>query len=244
MDELAFHRALFRPGTVLDVGAHDGALALPLAALQGAKVMAFEPLPSAFDRLEANVRAAHGGLVPPNLRLLRAALGDREGHADLSVPVVDGVVQEQWGSLAKDYAAHAGGRVAVETVRVPVLPVDALKLPDLTAAKVDAEGGEYEVLRGAVETLRRCRPVLTVEIEERHRPGSTWAVPAFLDALGYGTWFELDGAWHPMAAFDRGRLQRASPDPAAFDASHPYVFVFHALPREREAEALATLRAA
>jgi hypothetical protein len=51
--------------------------------------------------------------------------------------------------------------------------------------KLDAEGAEYEVLRGARETLARCRPVLSVEIEERHRPGSTYAVPAFLDGLGY-----------------------------------------------------------
>ena len=54
MDELAFHRALFRAGTIVDVGAHDGALTLPLAALPGARVLAFEPLPPAFAQ-ERNV---------------------------------------------------------------------------------------------------------------------------------------------------------------------------------------------
>src|SRR3712207_8834010 len=54
---------------------------------------------------------------------------------------------------------------------------------------------------------------LTIEIEERHREGSTWAVPAFLDALGYDTVFELGGAFHPWTALDRATMQRASPDP-------------------------------
>jgi hypothetical protein len=109
---------------------------------------------------------------------------------------------------------------------------------------IHAEGAEYEILRGARETLLRCRPVLTIEIEERHREGSTWAVPAYLDALGYEVLFELGGEWLPVAALDRATMQRASPDPAVFEASDPYVFVFYALPREEAAGLLARLRGA
>jgi hypothetical protein len=114
----------------------------------------------------------------------------------------------------------------------------------VTAIKLDAEGAEYEILRGARETLQRCRPVLTLEVEERHRQGSTYAVPAYLDALGYDVFFELNDAWHPMADLDRATMQRASSDPAVFEASDPYVFVFYALPREESAAMLATLRRA
>jgi hypothetical protein len=92
--------------------------------------------------------------------------------------------------------------------------------------------------------LLRCRPVLTLEVEERHRQGSTYAVPAFLDALGYDVFFELSGAWHPIADLDRATMQRASPDPSVFEASDPYVFVFYALPREDSAGMLETLRRA
>ena len=48
MDELGFHSTLHRPGTLLDVGAHDGAFTLPFAALPASRVLAFEPLPAAF----------------------------------------------------------------------------------------------------------------------------------------------------------------------------------------------------
>jgi FkbM family methyltransferase len=237
MDELGFHRVLHRPGTLLDVGAHDGAFTLPFAALPDSRVLAFEPLPSAFARLQA----AAGAL--PNVTLRQAALGDAEGEITLTLPVLDGVPQEQWASIAKGYAG-LDSRVTEQRHRVPLHRLDGFGLTDLTAVKLDAEGAEYEVLLGARETLLRCRPILSVEIEERHRPGATWAVPAYLDALGYEGFWEFWGEWQPMAAFDRARMQRASPNPAVFEASDPYLFTFYFLPREHAAGMLATLRAA
>lgn len=241
MDEITFHTRLHRPGTILDVGAHDGLLTIPFARLPNSRVLAFEPLPAAFARLERNVADAFGA-VPGHVALHRAALGDRTGEIVLSIPVVDGVANEQWASMVKDYAAHAGSGVAVERVAAPLMRLDELGITDLTHAKLDAEGAEYEVLRGARETLLRCRPVLTLEVEERHREGSTWAVPAYLDALGYDCFFEISDEWFPVSALDRATMQRASPDPTVFAASDPYVFIFYAIPRERVAETMARLR--
>jgi FkbM family methyltransferase len=244
MDEIAFHTRLHRPGTICDVGAHDGLLTVPLARLPGSRVLAFEPLPRAFARLRAAVAGAFGGAEPPHVVLHPEALGDRFGEVALSLPVLDGVPQEQWASTAKDYAAYEGARLSIERLVVPMRPLDSLGLADLTHLKVDAEGYEYEVVRGAAETLRRCRPVCTLEIEERHRLGSTWAVPAFLDALGYDVLFELAGRFFPVAALDRATMQRASPDPSVFEASDPYVFIFYALPREQAAAMLERLAVA
>jgi FkbM family methyltransferase len=243
MDENRFHTVLHRPGTLVDAGAHDGLLTLPFARLPASRVLAFEPLPPAFARLRAALHEAFGGM-PAHVECHAAALGDHAGEITLAMPVLDGVAQEQWASTAKDYAAHVSDRVGVERFAVPLMRLDDFGLDDVTGIKVDAEGAEYEILRGARETLLRCRPVLTLEVEERHRQGSTWAVPAYLDALGYDVLFELDGAWHPMAALDRATMQRASPDPSVFEASDPYVFVFYALPREAAGGMLARLKAA
>lgn len=243
MNETDFHRLLHRPGTLVDVGAHDGLITIPLARLPGSRVLAFEPLPAAFARLQAALRDAFGA-TRPHVECHAAALGDHAGEITLAMPILDGVAQEQWASTAKDYATHLSARVGVERFTVKLMRLDDLGLPDVTGIKIDAEGAEYEILRGARETLLRCRPVLTLEIEERHREGSTWSVPAWLDALGYDVLFELDGAFHPVAALDRATMQRASPDPAVFEASDPYVFVFYALPREHAPAMLARLQGA
>lgn len=238
MDELDFHRALARPGTVLDIGAHAGALTLPLSELPGLRVIAFEPLPTAFARLEAALQARYGG-IPAHVELRREALGDRAGDTVLEVPVVGGAAQEQWASVVKDYDGMRRSDPRIEAVRrfaVTVVRLDDLALTDVTAVKLDAEGAEEEVLRGATDTLRRCRPVLSVEIEERHRPGSLRAVPALLAGLGYLGFYEFWGEWRDIAGFDPAAMQRGSPSPASFEVSDPYVFCFYFVPPERRAE--------
>ena len=229
MDEITFHTRLHRAGTILDVGAHDGLLAIPLARLPGARVIAFEPLPAAFARLRAAALTA--GVA---LDLRAEALGAAPGRVTLSVPVLDGVAQEQWASTSKDYGDFAS--VTVERFEVAVTTVDALGLTDLEHMKVDAEGAEEEVIAGARATLTRCRPVLSLEVEERHRAGATRDVPALLESLGYGVGFWLEGAMRPVRDFDAATMQVASPDPAVFGASEPYVFTFYAWPVERAAE--------
>ena len=233
MDEIAFHRAIHRPGTLVDVGAHDGMLTLPFARLPDSRVVAFEPLPPAFARLEAAVRAAFAGQVPPHVALRREALGTGPGEVTLSVPFVGEDAIEQWASMVKDYAdvQRADPRIGrVDRYAVPVIALDSLDLQGVTAIKVDAEGAEAEVLRGAEATLRRCLPVLSVELEERHRAGCTRTVPAWLEGLGYRGFFALRGAWRPWQAFDAAVLQRAAASPAEPMGPDPYINAFVFLP--------------
>jgi FkbM family methyltransferase len=240
MDEIGFHTRLWRgEGVIVDVGAHDGLLTLPFARLPGARVIAFEPLPAAFARLQAAVLAEYGA-IPPQVTLRPEALGAAPGRLTLTVPIAGGAAIEQWASLVKDYGEFDG--VAAERHAVAVITLDSLDLPRLTHLKVDAEGAEEEVLAGARETLIRCRPVLSLEVEERHRKGATRDVPALLHGLGYALGFWLEGAMRPLAAFDAATMQVASSDPSVFGASDPYVFTFYAWPAEREAEVLAALR--
>jgi FkbM family methyltransferase len=239
VQEIDFHRALHRPGTIVDIGAHDGRLTLPLAELSRSMVVAFEPLPPAFARLQQSLAAAWGGSVPPHVTLRPEALADRTGMTTLSAPRINGVLQEEWASIAKDYAAlhEADSRIeAIETWSVPLMRLDDVRLTDVTAIKIDVEGAELEVLRGAWLTLRTCRPCLSIEIEERHRPGSTRAVPELLHDLGYEGWFEFFGEWRRIEQLDIATMQRASPSPAEFSVSHPYVFSFYFVPNERREE--------
>jgi FkbM family methyltransferase len=239
MQEIEFHCALHRPGTIVDAGAHDGRLTLPLARLPGARVFAFEPLPPTFARLQQAVSAEWNGKIPAHVTLRREALAERSGTTTISAPRISGILQEEWASISKDYAAlrEADPRVeAVESWPVPMLSLDDACLKEVAAIKIDVEGAELEVLRGAWTTLRRWRPILSIEIEERHRLGSTRSVPELLNELDYEGWFEFYREWWRIEQLDLATMQRASPSPAEFTVSHPYVFSFYFVPSERRQE--------
>lgn len=139
--------ALLRPAdTVFDVGSSLGLYAVAAARLCPAgAVYAFEPDPATRARLEAN--AALNGLA--NLRAVAWAAGDRAATMTLYSDGADG--------FAPSLAAHAGPGAPRGEVPVPVRPLDAAvaagELPAPDVLKVDVEGAEALVLRGAARLL-------------------------------------------------------------------------------------------
>ena len=160
--------------------------------------------------------------------------------------MVAGQAQEQWASVAKDYAAlQAGGILRIEAIhryKVPVLALDALELGDVSAIKLDAEGAEEEILRGAAATLTRCQPVCPWRSRNATEPAVHAPGAELLVGLGYEGWYEFYGDWRPIAGFNSAAMQRASPSPACFEVSDPYVFCFYFVPPERRAELAALAR--
>jgi FkbM family methyltransferase len=138
-------------GTVVDVGAHQGIYSYGLLS-KAAVVEAFEPLPEPYMTL-----AAFGG----RLHAHRVALSDHDGIGVLHVPSINGRSETGLASLLPS----SGNHTAVE---VPLHRLDRYGFQDVVLIKIDVEGHEAAVLRGAQETLRRNRPVLCIEIEQRH----------------------------------------------------------------------------
>lgn len=172
-------RARVKPGMVVaDVGAHVGQYTL-LAAGQGAEVHVFEPNPHNLARLQRNL--ALNGLEGRAV-LNAVAVADRVGEATFHLPLASNTGR---GTLLADQADSA------ETVTVPVTTLDAYfealgRPPDLI--KMDVEGVEWLVLRGAMNTLRAHRPILFLEtVEESLRAmGATLAdLAELLRGLGY-----------------------------------------------------------
>ena len=169
-------------GVFLDVGAYFGWYALNVARERPrARVIAFEPVPSSQALLEEN--RARNRL--PNVRLARSAVGAAVGEAEMELP-----------PSANGGSAHfAAGDGVAERTRVPVTTLDAAveeqSLLRVDFVKIDVEGAEMEVLRGAAETLRRHRPRLLVELNPtalRARGADPAELLALLDALGYTCW--------------------------------------------------------
>jgi hypothetical protein len=99
---------------------------------------------------------------------------------------------------------------AVETIEVPVKRLDDLRLDNIGCIKIDVEGHELAVLKGATDTIARNRPALLVEAEERHHPNAVAEITGLLTGLGYSGYFVDGGAQRPIEEFDAVRHQ----DPA------------------------------
>lgn len=142
---LVWRRALGDGGLFVDVGANVGTYTL-WAAEQGAEVIALEPAADTFGLLEENI-----ALNRYRVTAVRAAAGDHCGTARFTVGLDAG------NSLAPDGAA------ATDLVTVDSLIGDRR----VTGMKVDVEGFEIDVLRGAVRALADRRIGL-IQIEWNH----------------------------------------------------------------------------
>ena len=175
--ELELLLPLIRAGdVVLDVGANIGTHAVPFAKAAGApgRVIAFEPQRTAFQLLCGNL--ALNCLT--NVQCRQEAVGDRSGA--VKVPVFP-------PEESRNFAAVAlGGDVAGEAV--PLVTIDSLALEACRLIKIDVEGMEPAVIRGARSTIEAHRPLLFVE--NNTIDGAAPTIAAILD-LGYEAWWHL-----------------------------------------------------
>jgi FkbM family methyltransferase len=156
-----------RRKTSLDVGANFGTYTLPLSRLSQ-RVIAFEPMPACAQVLR---KWAFGRNVTVN----ECALGEVNGVMTLRAPWVNGRVASTRASLV---------RVTPEEMllEVRVRTLDSLALTDVGFIKIDIEGFELPMLRGAARTIERCQPHVLVEID-----GASLGLAAVEDTF---SWFE------------------------------------------------------
>lgn len=154
-DEWALLRQIIKPGmTVVEVGANMGTHSVDMArACAPGTFYAFEPQPRLFQILCGNL--ALNGIA--NALAYPDACGAEEGSAVL--PWID-----------YDKGGNFGG-VSLGTdgrgLPVRVRTVDGLQLDQCGLIKIDVEGFEPRVIRGAADTIRRCRPILYVENDRK-----------------------------------------------------------------------------
>jgi FkbM family methyltransferase len=166
-------RAMPPGGVMLDVGANFGFYSIAIAARlrQHCLIHAFEPNPATFDRLQKNIRLNTSRAVTAH----EMGVSDRAGHA---------AVVEVRGHSGAAYLGP-GADVVVTTLDdfCEHAHVDRVDL-----IKIDAEGAELRILRGAARVLHRCRPTILLELnaptlEREH--SSPAQVLAHLRAFGY-----------------------------------------------------------
>jgi FkbM family methyltransferase len=141
---------------VVDAGANAGLITIPIAqAIKGKNgiVYAFEPQTQMYYALCGSV--ALNDLT--NVEVHDCALGSRDDEVDVVFP--DYSKPQDFGlfSLNDDHSDD------FKKTNIPVRPLDSLDIPRLDLLKIDVEGMEVEVLRGAKQLIRKHSPWCWVE---------------------------------------------------------------------------------
>lgn len=192
---------LVAPGdTVVDVGANVGYMSMVMAARlrSRGRVFSFEPQPSVLDELSANLASAQQRFSGVTVEARFEALSDTDGTARLALPPPD----QNRGAARID---PDGAR----TVPVPMRRLDEYARAfgdDVALMKIDVEGHEPAVLRGAAGLLERR--VFRHVIAEEHGRYPTEAT-ALLERCGY-TLYSLERGLLGVRLGDVARPARVS----------------------------------
>ena len=189
-------------GSAVDVGASWGLFTYHLARRVGpsGQVYSFEPHPSNAPML-SRLAAAR-----PHVHVTAVAVSDVAGRAELCVPEQQGRLVTAQASLAHGFDGQGVDvqSTAVTTVRLDdAIPSGA----EVDFVKIDVEGHEMAVLRGGSAMLRRCRPAILIEIEQRHISFPIAEVFTQIEDLGYQLFAITESALRPIEHFDVHRDQ-------------------------------------
>lgn len=188
-----------RSGDVfVDIGAHIGTFALPIAhrLAEGGRVIAFEPAADTAAALEQNARSNRIDC----LTIVRSALGSVAETGQLRESPSPAYLAQDMGVRT----LHGSGQLVSE---VPVIPFDMWaaesSLERIDIVKIDVEGSEYEVLAGMRASLEKYRPrLLIVEVVRGHLERSGASVE-LLESLVAKCGYQADGPQIPEIASSR-----------------------------------------
>jgi FkbM family methyltransferase len=174
-------------GIALDIGANIGNHSLYFSRHFKA-IHSFEPHPRIFDLLQFNARIVQN-IVPRNF-----GLGDFNGSLELN---------ENWENMGSSSIKHDSGinasKVSIEIKRLDDLALDT---GTISLMKIDVEGFESNVIRGAWKTIKEHQPLILMEqLATEFKEGTTESIEA-LRKEGYAF------CWHQPWATSKGWIVR------------------------------------
>ena len=194
----------------LDVGAYKGVYTYFISKYSK-KVFAFEPNPKSYKILKKTVNK--------NVQVLPYALSDKSSFDFLKIPRGKKGYSNQGGSIRNVKLDKNFGKLKVETKKI-----DDLKLKNIGFIKIDAEGVELKVLKGAKKLIKKYKPTLLIEIEERYISEPIEKSLNKILNLGYRGFALIGKTITPLKFFDGDKNHRIDYGPDF----HANAFIFFA----------------
>ena len=177
--------------TCIDIGAHKGYVSCLLASLVGSSgmVLSFEPDPRAFSLLLQNFQRNQFSQA----RAFPSAAGAQDGTISLVLTKTLGWSSQYPNALAQ---ADATEKIMVKCIQIDTDQTITSLLSQrkaLSFLKIDAEGTEPEIWQGMVETIRKYKPLISMEINYASLAAGGFDVRKFHDTVmqaGYTEFFE------------------------------------------------------
>lgn len=178
-EENILKRIIKKHYTVFDVGANKGwySILFSKLAIDG-EVHSFEPIKSAFYELETNIRLNNCSNIIPNNK----GLYSKTGIYNMYVPYNHSTL----ASMKKHYDTNSVlNKCEFTTIDEYIFTKN---IPIVDFIKIDAEGAELEILKGATQLLTRDKPMIFIEIFEQllqSFDSTSNDIQTFLVDLGY-----------------------------------------------------------
>ena len=199
--------ALSPDETVIDVGANKGSYLWALSrAVPRGRVVAFEPQPILVKYLLEACSLA--GLH--NVTVVSGGVSSASGTLKLAIP------GKGESSPGASFEAAVSSREDCRFIEVPVVTLDDYFKTEgarIGALKVDVEGHELAVLKGASNLIKKHRPTIVCECEQRHmNEGRVEDVINFIESMGYTGYLVKKGGVIPASEFNPLLHQRQTGD--------------------------------
>lgn len=169
---------------IFDIGAYTGLYSLSAASQnRKCKIFAFEALDTIYSRTLINKAANNLA----NINIYHAAVSDNEGTVDFNIYAGDDVLSSGSSICDKQHGRSVFHTKSVRAVKLDQL-MDELNLSRVDLIKIDAEGAEHLIFKGAESTLGKHTPDILCEFLEG---AETKELEKMLSDMGY-RFFSID----------------------------------------------------
>ena len=154
-----------KSNVILDIGAHIGCHSIAYAKINPqAIILAFEMQAEMYHYLKINLEDNNITNVKPYCN----AVGNCEGEFETEIKLRDGGYYKPVQYFTNDKFNFGGLGLGIGGAKVKMIRIDDLHFDRCDFIKIDVEGFEYGVLLGAIETIKKYKPIIFYEYADKY----------------------------------------------------------------------------